>query len=132
MPHPLVTKTLSAAPDVIASDGSEIQLLPRPQRNDASLAHRTLPVGGVSMAVSHKTVEEIWYVLPGAGDLWRQWSTHEEVVPVGPGMALNIPLGTQFQFRTVGEAPLTLLVATLPPWPGMDEAVRETDHWSVV
>jgi mannose-6-phosphate isomerase-like protein (cupin superfamily) len=131
MPHPLVTKTLSDVPDDIAPDGSEIRLLPRPQRNDASLAHCTLPAGGVSKAVAHRTVEEIWYVLSGEGEVWRAWKTHEEVVPVGAGMSLNIPLGTRFQFRTVGSEPLTFLLTTIPPWPGPDEAVRVKDHWPV-
>ncbi len=131
MPHLLVTKDLPAAPDAIAPDGSEIRLLPHLQRNGASLAHCTLPPGGVSKAVTHRTVEEMWYVLSGEGEVWRSWHTHEEVVPVRAGISLNIPLGTQFQFRTVGDEPLTFLIATIPPWPGPDEAVRVKDYWAV-
>ena len=51
------------------------------------------------------------------------------VVPLLPGTAHSIPLGTQFQFRNPGATPLVVVIVTMPPWPGEDEAVRVPDHW---
>ena len=83
----------------------------------------------MSAAVRHRTIEEIWYVIGGTGQVWRKDGDREEVVDVAPGTCLSIPTGAHFQFRTVGEAPLEIVIATMPPWPGMDEAVRVDDHW---
>ena len=93
------------------------------------MVHCTLPPGAVSLAVAHRTVEELWYVLTGAGELWRAQGGAEEVVPMLPGTAHAIPLGARFQFRNPGPEPLTFVIVTMPPWPGMDEAVRVEDHW---
>jgi hypothetical protein len=53
----------------------------------------------------------------------------EDVVEVGPGVCLIIPTSVHFQFRNTGDGPLEFLMATMPPWPGADEAVRVPDHW---
>ncbi len=113
--------------DAIAPDGSEIRLLGA--RPGGTFAHCTLPVGATSLAVRHRTVEEIWYVLSGSGEVWRARDGHEEVTPVMAGTALTIPLGTHFQFRTMGDEPLRFVLTTMPPWPGEAEAVRVDDHW---
>ena len=118
----------AAAHDVLAPDGSEIRFLP--QLKGGSMVHCTLPPGGISLAVAHRTVEELWYVLSGAGELWRAQDGREEVVPMLPGTAHTIPLGAHFQFRNPGPAPLAFVIVTMTPWPGMDEAVRVTDHWA--
>ena len=121
----------SAAPaerhDVLAPDGSEIRFLP--QLRGGSMVHCTLPPGAVSLAVTHRTVEELWYVLSGAGELWRRQGEREEVVALRPHTGHSIPLGTHFQFRNPGPEPLSFVIVTMPPWPGMDEAVRVADHW---
>lgn len=121
------TTQLGEKVDAIAPDGSEIRLLGA--RDGGSFAHCTLPPGATSLAVRHRTVEEIWYILSGAGEVWRSFDVREEVTPVGPGTAITIPLGTHFQFRTVGDAPLRFVLTTMPPWPGADEAIRVKDHW---
>jgi mannose-6-phosphate isomerase-like protein (cupin superfamily) len=112
---------------VLAPDGSEIRFLP--QVTGGSMVHCTLPPGGVSLAVTHRTVSELWYVLAGAGELWRRQSGRDEIVALDPHTAHSIPLGTDFQFRNPGPDPLTLVIVTMPPWPGMDEAVRVADYW---
>lgn len=123
------TKKLPQAPDCFAPDGSEIRLLPATGR--ASMVHCTLPPGKVSLAVAHRTVEEIWYFLEGQGEVWRKLGADEEVVQVSPGVSLTIPLGAHFQFRNSGDTPLRFVLATVPPWPGDDEAYRVADHWEV-
>ncbi len=114
---------------VTAPDGSEIRLLLETPRG--GLSHCTLPPGAVSLAVRHRTIEEIWYFLGGAGEVWRKLDDREEVVPVGSGFSISLPAGVHFQFRNTSQDPLTFVIATMPPWPGMDEAVRVADHWPV-
>jgi mannose-6-phosphate isomerase-like protein (cupin superfamily) len=125
-----VTTQLGEASDVLAPDTSEIRLLLSTTRG--SLVHATLPPGRVSLAIAHRTVEEVWYVTAGRGQVWRQQDDHELVVDVAPGTALTIPTGVHFQFRATGSEPLCFVLWTMPPWPGEQEAVRVPDHWPVV
>ena len=124
------TRKLAEAFDVLAPDTSEIRLLG--QVRGGSMVHCTLRPGQVSIAVQHRTVEEIWYVVGGAGELWRRDARtgDEEVVALRPGVSITLPLGTEFQFRAVGDAPLEFLCCTIPPWPGADEAVAVTGRWT--
>ena len=123
------TVTLRNDYDVLAPDTSEIRLLTRLARG--SMAHGTLPPGETSLAVVHRTVEEIWYVLSGRAEFWRQQGVQESVVELGAGTALTLPVGTRFQFRTTGDEPFRFIMCTMPPWPGDDEAVRVPDYWPV-
>ena len=122
------TVHLRAEPDAIAPDGTLVRLLP--VLPGGSLAHFELPAGAVSHAVTHKSVEEIWYFLGGRGEMWRRSGGKERVVAVEPGLSLTIPLGTAFQFRATGEAALTFLAITMPPWPGPEEAERVEGPWA--
>jgi mannose-6-phosphate isomerase-like protein (cupin superfamily) len=105
-------------PDHIAPDGSEIRLLT--QLASGGLAECTLRPGRVSSPVRHQTVEELWYFLEGEGEVWRD--SDDDPVPVSPGRSLNIPVGVGFQFRNTGSAPLRFIIATIPQWPGPQEA----------
>ena len=115
-------------PDVTAPDGSEIRLLidDRHAARRASLVEVTLAAGEVSKPVYHRTVEEIWYILEGTGQVWRcpPTSAPDTVapVPVGLGDALTIPTGWRFQFSADPGSALRFLCHTTPPWPGEDEA----------
>jgi mannose-6-phosphate isomerase-like protein (cupin superfamily) len=129
VPAPFATARLGGAHDVLAPDGSEIRLLVATKQ--CSMAHGTLPPGHVSLAIVHRTVEEVWYVTAGRGEVWRKQEGEEAVVAVEAGSALTIPVGTHFQFRTVGAEPLSFVMCTMPPWPGTHEAVRVPDHWPV-
>ena len=120
------TKTLAAEPDAYAPDGSEVRLLAA--LKGGSFAHFTLGAGGVSAPVAHRTVEEIWYVVAGGGEVWRKLGEEESVTPVAPGVALTIPLGTHFQFRA-GAQGLSFVAVTMPPWPGADEAFAVKGRW---
>ncbi|MDE3175535.1 MAG: cupin domain-containing protein [Pseudomonadota bacterium] len=123
---PLQSKTLPAAPDALAPDGSEVRLLAA--LKGGSFAHFTLGPDQVSAAVAHRTVEEIWYVVAGAGEVWRRLGPQESVTPVRPGVALTIPLGAHFQFRAGAEG-LAFVAVTMPPWPGPDEAFPVAGRW---
>ena len=124
---PFVTNQIGADVDVIAPDGSEIRLLAQTAR--ASVVHCTLPPGSVSKAVRHRTIEEIWYFLSGDGEVWRAMDGETQCTTVRAGTALTIPTGAHFQFRSTGDVPLQFVIATMPPWPGEDEAVRVPDYW---
>ena len=121
------TVHLGLEPDATAPDGTLVRLLPA--LAGGSLAHFELPAGAVSRAVTHKTVEEIVYFLSGRGQMWRRLGAQESIVEVEAGVSLTVPLGTAFQFRSIGEAPLTFLAITMPPWPGAQEAHRVEGHW---
>ncbi len=128
LPPPFATKVLGAKPDAIAPDGTAVRLLTALE--GGSFAHFELPAGAVSHAVTHRTVEEIWYVVAGRGVLWRRAGGQEGVEALSPGIAATIPLGTAFQFRAEGDAPFAFVAVTMPPWPGMDEAVAVEGPWT--
>jgi mannose-6-phosphate isomerase-like protein (cupin superfamily) len=85
----------------------------------------------VSAAVTHRTVEELWYVVSGQGAMWRRDAQQESVTPLAPGLCLSLPLGTAFQFRCEGDVPLVAVAVTMPPWPGEGEAVLVAGPWGV-
>jgi mannose-6-phosphate isomerase-like protein (cupin superfamily) len=123
----LEIKILPEKYDYLAPDGSEIRLLL--DLKGGGLAHCTLPSGGVSSAVKHKTVEEIWYFLEGTGQVWRKQGDQNGVVDLNPGVCVTIPVGTHFQFRNTGDGPLRFIIATTPPWPGEEEASTVDGRW---
>jgi mannose-6-phosphate isomerase-like protein (cupin superfamily) len=122
-----VTKHLPAARDAVAPDGSDVRLLLG--LGAGGMAHFELGPGETSTAVTHRTVEEIWFFLSGRGEMWRQQDGQSETVDVYAGVCLTIPLGTRFQFRSFGYEPLSAIGVTMPPWPGEGEAVVVTGQW---
>lgn len=125
--HRFESRRISEQYDTLAPDGSEIRLLG--QVRGGSMVHCTLPPGGITRAIAHRTVEEIWFFLSGRRQVWRQLGEVEQVTDVEPGMSLTIPLGMVFQFRAAGDEPLRFVIATMPPWPGDDEAEPRAGHW---
>ena len=130
---PFETRSLGALPDATAPDGTAVRLLL--SLRGGSMAHFELPAGAVSHPVTHRTVEEIWFVTSGRGSIWRRQEgleRHEgleRIESLGPGASLTIPLGTAFQFRAEAEAPLSFVAITMPPWPGEGEAVPVHGPW---
>ncbi len=122
------TRHLPQHADVTAPDGSDVRILLI--TGGGSMAHFTLHGGRTSIAVAHRTVEEIWYFLTGQGEMWRRLDAAEEVTPVTPGTAVTIPVGTHFQFRAIGDdESLTAVAITIPPWPNVDEAYPVEGKW---
>jgi mannose-6-phosphate isomerase-like protein (cupin superfamily) len=122
------TKRLPAAPDVAAPDGSAVRVLLRLE--GGSMAHFELGAGETSTAVAHRTVEEIWYFVGGRGEMWRKLGEQESVEPVATGVCMTIPAGTHFQFRALGDEPLSAIGVTMPPWPGETEARVVVGRWT--
>ena len=77
----------SSRPDTVAPDGSEIRFLidQHHHAQGASVVEVTLPPGQVSRPVWHRTVEEVWYILEGQGQVWR--------CPPGAGTTGGSPAG---------------------------------------
>ena len=122
------TTRLPLHPDVIAPDGSDVRVLARTQRG--GMAHFELAPGRASAPIRHRTVDEIWFVLSGRGEIWRKQDGREEIVTLERGVSLTIPVGTHFQFRATGDKPLEAVGVTMPPWPGDDEAVPVPGIWA--
>jgi mannose-6-phosphate isomerase-like protein (cupin superfamily) len=120
-------RILPANYDVLAPDGSEVRILAGTAKG--SMAHFTLPPRQVSLAVSHRTVEEIWYIISGHGHMWRKSEDYETVTPLTAGVSVTIPVATHFQFRNDSDDTLQAIAVTIPPWPGMDEAYEVKGKW---
>ncbi|HVH76680.1 MAG TPA: cupin domain-containing protein [Stellaceae bacterium] len=123
----LGTKRAAKAADATAADGMEVRLLCGLPRGQMALF--SLAPGRVGRAVAHRTVEEIWYFILGSGRMWRKFGDTEEIVEVGPGVSVSVPVGTQFQLRCDGAEPLAAVAVTMPPWPGEAEAYFVDGVW---
>src|SRR5260370_22491159 len=97
------TRRASAAPDVIAPDGSEVRVLCTTARG--SMAMFSLMPGMISRAVAHRTIDE---------RIWRLAEGREEITQIAAGISLSIPLGTHFQFRNDAGEPLEAVAVALP------------------
>lgn len=124
----LEIKILPEEYDHLAPDSSEIRSLTSGKLG--GLCHCTLSIGKTSLAVKHKTVDEIWYFLSGIGEVWRKYEGKEETAEIEPGTSINIPAGACFQFRNIGAEPLKFICITMPPWPGPEEAELAQGKWN--
>ena len=121
------TLPLPAERTVVAPDGSNVRVLLG--LSTGTMAHFELPAGMTSSAVVHRTVEEIWFVVAGRGQMWRRQGEREQIVELVPGTCLTLPLGTHFQFRASAAEPVAVVGITMPPWPGADEAIAVPGPW---
>lgn len=125
-------KKLKKEYDYLAPDTSEIRLLQTKQHaKSGDMAHCKLPPGSTSIAVKHKTVEEIWYFTHGIGEMWlKEQNGKEHIVNVAQDTALTIPVNASFQFKNTSESePLEIVITTMPPWPGPEEAIKVQGKW---
>ncbi len=61
--------------------------------------------------------------------MWRKLEDQEEIVELLPSDCLTIPVGTYFQFRSLGRDPFVAVGVTMPPWPGEGEAIECKGPW---
>ena len=95
-----------------------------------NMLHSTLPVGMVGRAARFRTIDEYWFILAGEGEIWRRGPDGQEsVTQLSPGVCIDIPLGTAFQYRCTGNEALTFTCTAMPSWPGDDEAVIVDGPW---
>jgi mannose-6-phosphate isomerase-like protein (cupin superfamily) len=121
------TRRFPAEPDDRSPAGAEIRYLI--EGRTGNMIHSTVPPGQVNRATVHATVSEFWHVLAGRGRIWRRDGTGEETTVLEPGVSIDIPVGTAFQYRCTGDEPLRFLCITMPRWPGDDEATVVEGPW---
>ena len=124
---PMQTRPLPETPDARSPAGAEIRYLMVGTTGD--MIHSTVPSGQVNRATVHATVSEFWHVLSGRGEIWRRDESGEEVTVLTPGVSIDIPVGTAFQYRCTGAEALRFLCITMPPWPGDAEATHIEGPW---
>jgi mannose-6-phosphate isomerase-like protein (cupin superfamily) len=118
---------LCLVPDAKSPAGVDIRfIMDGPTGN---MIHATVPPGQINRATIHETVSEFWHVLEGSGEIWRKDETEERVTALVPGVSVDIPVGTAFQYRNVGAVPLKFICISMPPWPGDHEASPLTGAW---
>jgi mannose-6-phosphate isomerase-like protein (cupin superfamily) len=113
------TATLPDRPDVVAPDGSDVRVLLR--LAGGSMAHFTLPPGTTSRAVRHRTVEEIWYVVAGTGEMWRHDPDDDPGTGLQPRFA-DEPGGTVTTAPGTADEPHS----TVTPEPGTADEPHST------
>jgi mannose-6-phosphate isomerase-like protein (cupin superfamily) len=115
-----------------APDGSHVRPLLRCA--GGSMALFSLEPGKTSLPVVHKSVDELWSVIAGRGELWRRCQGQEMIVTLEKGVCVSILAGVVFQFRAIGNESLEIIAVTLPPWPGADEASRVSGckDWTLI
>jgi len=119
--------TLPPRADARSPAGADIRfLMDGPTGN---MIHSTVPPGQVNRATIHATVSEFWHVLQGEGEIWRHQAGEERITRLAHGVSIDIPVGTAFQYRAVGDGPLTFLCIAMPPWPGDHEATHLQGPW---
>ena len=68
-----------------------------------NMIHSTVPPGMVGRACRFRTIDEYWFVLSGEGEIWRRATDgRESITRLVPGVCIDIPLGTAFQYRCTG------------------------------
>ena len=127
MTFPTFKFTRADTPDVIAPDGAEVRVLVNQScgATKLSLAEALVKPGERTACVSHRTIEEVWYIVRGTGRFHRLTPNgkDERVEEVVVGDALFIPVGYRFWVENTGPDDLRFLCCDAPAWPGHDEAV---------
>jgi mannose-6-phosphate isomerase-like protein (cupin superfamily) len=119
--------SLPATPDAKSPAGADIRfIMDGPTGN---MIHSTVPPGQINRATIHATVSEFWHVLDGDGEIWRKDNCEEKITALSPGVSIDIPVGTAFQYRANGDTPLRFICITMPPWPGDFEASHLEGAW---
>jgi mannose-6-phosphate isomerase-like protein (cupin superfamily) len=121
------TRDIASVERVFAPDGSSVRSLL--SLAAGAMACFELDAGKITRAVRHRTVEEIWFVRSGAGEIWRKHDDLEETTALRAGVCISIPCATHFQFRASQHSPLSIIGVTMPPWPGEHEALFVNGAW---
>lgn len=93
------------------------------------MIHSTVPPYKVNRATVNATVSEFWYVLEGWGEIWRDDGEESRITPLVPGTAIDIPMGTAFQYRNNVNVDLKFICIVMSPWPGGEEAKYIKGIW---
>ena len=107
--------------------GADIRILM--DNKMGGMIHSTVPPHQINKATVHATVSEFWYVLEGQGEIWRDDGKESDVTVLVPGISIDIPVGTAFQYRNVSDVELKFICVTMPPWTGESEATFVKGIW---
>jgi mannose-6-phosphate isomerase-like protein (cupin superfamily) len=121
------TRVLPQKPDATSPAGADIRYLMDSQFGN--MIHSTVPPYQINRATVHSTVGEFWYILEGQGEIWRKDGAQSEITALTPGTAIDIPVGTAFQYRNISEKDLKFICIAMPPWPGKSEATFIQGAW---
>jgi mannose-6-phosphate isomerase-like protein (cupin superfamily) len=121
------TTILPEHPDAKSPAGADIRFVMACEAGN--MIHSTVPRQQVNRATMHATVSELWFVLEGRGEIWRDDGDQSCVTALVPGTSVDIPVGTAFQYRNTGDADLTFICVSMPPWPGDSEATYVEGKW---
>ena len=121
------TKVLPEKPEAVSPAGADIRYLM--DGESGNMIHSTVPPHQTNRATVHATVSEFWYVLEGRGEIWRDDGVDSSITDLVPGTAIDIPVGTAFQYRNVSDEDLRLICVAMPPWPGDSEATYVDGIW---
>ncbi|MCP5075211.1 MAG: cupin domain-containing protein [Rhodobacteraceae bacterium] len=119
--------TIPSNPDAKSPAGADVRFIM--DGTTGNMIHSTVPPHQVNRATVHATVSEFWHVLEGRGEIWRKTEEEERVTVLEPGVSIDIPVGTAFQYRNVSDADLKFICISMPPWPGDDEASHVEGPW---
>jgi len=121
------TKFLPEKPDAKSPAGAHIRYLL--DCDKGNMIHSMVPPRQVNQATVHATVSEFWYILDGHGQIWRDNGGDSCIVDLLPGTAIDIPVGTAFQYRNISDSVLKFICVAMPPWPGDFEAKHIQGIW---
>ena len=121
------TTTLPELPDAKSPAGAHIRYIMDGERGN--MIHCTVPPHQANRATVHATVSEFWYILEGRGQIWRDDGTESGVTVLVPGTAIDIPVGTAFQYRNIADVDLKFICVSMPRWPGDSEATFVKGKW---
>ena len=114
-------------PDAYSPAGAAIRFIM--DGATGNMIHCTVPSKQINRAMVHSTVSEFWYVLSGHGEIWRKDDEDSRTVLLAPGTSIDIPVGTAFQYRSIGDSDLEFICIAMPPWPGDEEATQIEGLW---
>ncbi len=121
------TTILPERPDAKSPAGADIRyMMSSPTGN---MIHSTVPPHQINRATVHATVNEFWFILEGRGEIWRDDGEQSSITVLVPGIAIDIPTGTAFQYRNTSDAELKFICVSMPPWPGDNEATFIQGVW---
>jgi mannose-6-phosphate isomerase-like protein (cupin superfamily) len=121
------TTKLPEQPDAQSPAGAAVRFLM--DGTAGNMIHSTVPPFQVNRATVHATVSEFGYVLEGHGEIWRDNGVESSITELAAGTAVDIPVGTAFQYRNIGDVALRFICIAMPPWPGDSEATYVEGVW---
>jgi mannose-6-phosphate isomerase-like protein (cupin superfamily) len=94
------------------------------------MIHSTVPPHQINRATVHATVHEFWFILEGRGEIWRDDGVESCTTVLVPGISIEIPVGTAFQYRNIADEELKFICVSMPRWPGESEASDVEGIWT--